>query len=55
MCLNRFNDKLKLTFIESLSRLVPLCAYGQGTTITSDPPLLPLMDLGPSYRYCGYK
>ncbi|XP_025115052.1 hydrocephalus-inducing protein-like isoform X4 [Pomacea canaliculata] len=45
----RFNDKLKLTFIESLSRLVPLCAYGQGTTITSDPPLLPLMDLGPSY------
>ncbi|XP_070194710.1 hydrocephalus-inducing protein homolog isoform X4 [Littorina saxatilis] len=45
----RFQDKLQLNFLESQSRLVPLLAYGQGTTVISDPPLLAVMDLGPNF------
>lgn len=45
----RFQDKLQLKVLESQSRVVPLCAYGVGTTITSDPPLLNIMDLGPHF------
>lgn len=48
--MGRFQDKLQLNILESQSRLVPLQAYGQGTTIVSDPPLLSVMDLGPNFR-----
>ena len=49
--MGRFQDKLQLNILESQSRLVPLQAYGQGTTIVSDPPLLSVMDLGPNFRW----
>jgi len=46
----RFHDKLQINFLESQVRHIPLSSYGQGTTITSDPPLTPHLDLGPNFR-----
>ena len=46
----RFHDKLQINFLESQVRLIPLTSYGQGTTIVSDPPLTPQLDLGPNFR-----
>ncbi|XP_035827636.1 hydrocephalus-inducing protein [Aplysia californica] len=45
----RFQDKLQINFLESQARLIPLQAYGKGTTIVSDPPLGPVLDLGPNF------
>nr|KAG5712964.1 hypothetical protein BaRGS_021758 [Batillaria attramentaria] len=45
----KFQDKLQLNFLESQSRVMSLSACGVGTTITSDPPLLSVMDLGPNF------
>lgn len=46
----RFQDKLQLSFQESQVRYSPLTGYGQGTTIVSDPPLTPQLNLGPNFR-----
>ncbi|XP_052230840.1 hydrocephalus-inducing protein-like isoform X4 [Dreissena polymorpha] len=51
----RFQDKLQINFIESQVRHIPLTSYGQGTTIVSDPLLIPQLDLGPNFSnrpYC---
>ncbi|XP_053402100.1 hydrocephalus-inducing protein homolog isoform X11 [Mercenaria mercenaria] len=51
----RFHDKLQINFLESQVRQIPLVCYGQGTTIVSDPPLTPHLDLGPNFSnrpYC---
>ncbi|XP_052816168.1 hydrocephalus-inducing protein homolog isoform X2 [Mya arenaria] len=51
----RFHDKLQVNFLESQVRQIPLTSYGQGTTIVSDPPLIPNLDLGPNFSnrpYC---
>ncbi|XP_041375521.1 hydrocephalus-inducing protein homolog [Gigantopelta aegis] len=45
----RFQDKLQINFIESQARFIPLTAYGQGTTVLSDPPMTPKLDLGPNF------
>ncbi|XP_046359897.2 hydrocephalus-inducing protein homolog isoform X3 [Haliotis rufescens] len=45
----RFQDKLQINFLESQARLIPLTAYGQGTTIVSDPPLTSVLNLGPNF------
>ncbi|XP_069113582.1 hydrocephalus-inducing protein homolog isoform X2 [Argopecten irradians] len=45
----RFQDKLQVNFFESQVRHIPLTAYGQGTTIVSDPPLTPHLNLGPNF------
>lgn len=45
----RFQDKLQLSFQESQVRYIPLTGYGQGTTIVSDPPLTPQLNLGPNF------
>ncbi|KAL3860158.1 hypothetical protein ACJMK2_010318 [Sinanodonta woodiana] len=50
----RFQDKLQLNFIESQMRQIPLTGYGQGTTIVSDPPLTPQLDLGPNFSNRPY-
>ncbi|XP_055892829.1 hydrocephalus-inducing protein homolog isoform X5 [Biomphalaria glabrata] len=48
----RFQDKLQINFHLSQSRLIPLVAMGKGTTIVSDPPLGPVLDLGHSFSNC---
>ncbi|XP_064641495.1 hydrocephalus-inducing protein-like isoform X2 [Lineus longissimus] len=45
----RFQDKLQINFLNSQSRVIPLMAYGHGTTITAIPPLGPVLDLGPHF------
>jgi len=46
----RFHDKLQINFLESQQRFIPLSSYGQGTTITSDPPLTQHLELGANFR-----
>uniref|UniRef100_A0A2C9L842 Uncharacterized protein n=1 Tax=Biomphalaria glabrata TaxID=6526 RepID=A0A2C9L842_BIOGL len=48
----RFQDKLQINFLLSQSRLIPLVTMGKGTTIVSDPPLGPVLDLGHSFSNC---
>ncbi|KAL5021171.1 hypothetical protein ScPMuIL_000326 [Solemya velum] len=45
----RFHDKLQINFLESQTRMLPLTAYGHGTTVISDPPLTSVLDLGPNF------
>ncbi|XP_077982980.1 hydrocephalus-inducing protein homolog isoform X2 [Glandiceps talaboti] len=45
----RFQDKLAISFVNSQVRTVAVSAYGQGTTIVSDPPFTPAVDLGPHF------
>ncbi|ESO91099.1 hypothetical protein LOTGIDRAFT_122343, partial [Lottia gigantea] len=45
----KFQDKLQIHFEESRTQQITLMAYGQGTTIESDPPLSNFLDLGPNF------
>nr|XP_006823299.1 PREDICTED: hydrocephalus-inducing protein homolog [Saccoglossus kowalevskii] len=45
----RFQDKLAINFINSQVRMISVMAHGQGTTIVSEPPLTPAVDLGPHF------
>ncbi|CAL1528045.1 unnamed protein product [Lymnaea stagnalis] len=51
----RFQDKLQINFQQSQSRLIPLSAFGKGTTIVSEPPLGDVLDLGPNFSNCKLK
>ena len=45
----RFQDKLSINITDSQIQTVSLMAYGSGTTIVSDPPLAPVVKLGPQF------
>ena len=54
LCLNfclffRFNDKMQISFIDGHCRTIPVTGYGYGTTIVADPPMSPLLNLGPHF------
>ncbi|KAJ8247378.1 hypothetical protein GJAV_G00245700 [Gymnothorax javanicus] len=42
----RFQDKLYLSIQDSQTHTIPVCATGKGTTIVSDRPFAPSLDLG---------
>ncbi|KAG5849417.1 hypothetical protein ANANG_G00110180 [Anguilla anguilla] len=42
----RFQDKLSLAVLDSRTHTVPVSAAGKGTTIVSDRPFAPSLDLG---------
>ncbi|KAJ8339698.1 hypothetical protein SKAU_G00343310 [Synaphobranchus kaupii] len=42
----RFQDKLNLAIQDSRTHTIPVCATGKGTTIVSDRPFAPSLDLG---------
>ncbi|XP_074644164.1 hydrocephalus-inducing protein homolog [Tubulanus polymorphus] len=45
----RFHDKLQINILDSQSRTIDVTAYGQGTTIVSEPDFGPVLDLGPHF------
>lgn len=46
-----FQDKLQLAIHGSQTRIVTLWAMGKGTTIVTDQPFAPHLDLGTHFRY----
>lgn len=48
---SRFQDKLAIEFKYSQTRFVKVHAYGFGTTIVSNPPIAPLVELGHHFRW----
>ena len=49
LLLGRFTDKLTVVVFQGVSHTLNLIAEGQGTTIVSQPPLHPTVDLGPHF------
>ena len=45
----RFQDKVQINFVDGPSRTIPVTAYGHGTTIVTDPPMSPVLNLGPHF------
>ena len=45
----RFMDKLSININDSQIQTVNLTAYGTGTTIISEPPMAPVVELGPQF------
>ena len=50
----RFQDKIAISVVDSQTHSIHLTAAGTGTTIVSDPPMAPTVNLGPilSSRLC---
>ena len=45
----RFHDKVQINILNGTSRAVPVTAHGTGTTVVTDPPMLPSLNLGPHF------
>lgn len=46
-----FKDKLQLSILNSQTHFVPVGAIGKGTTIVTDRPFAPSLDLGSHFKY----
>ena len=47
--INRFQDKIQVNIVDGPPRIIPVTAYGYGTTIVTNPPMSPTLNLGPHF------
>ncbi len=46
---SRFHDKVQINILNGPSRQIPVTGYGLGTTVVTDPPMSPNLNLGPHF------